>query len=111
MLFKRIGSVLLCSTLVMAVAGIATASASSPTVPTPARQAVTASMLGMPLQFEENRGQVDAQVKFLARGKVSDMAHADIHSIVGVAEQKRQRQIMHALFPESLINKVIWPLY
>jgi hypothetical protein len=31
-------------------------------------QRVTATMMGMPLQFEANHGQVDAQVTFLARG-------------------------------------------
>ena len=31
-------------------------------------QRVTATMMGMPLQFEANHGQVDAHVKFLARG-------------------------------------------
>ena len=31
-------------------------------------QRVTATMMGMPLQFEANHGQVDAPVKFLARG-------------------------------------------
>ncbi len=34
-----------------------------------ASQRVTATMMGMPLQFEANHGQVDQQVKFLARGK------------------------------------------
>ena len=37
--------------------------------PLTASQLVTATMMGMPLQFEVNHGQVDAQVKFLARGK------------------------------------------
>ncbi|MEK9142842.1 MAG: PKD domain-containing protein, partial [Nitrospirota bacterium] len=37
--------------------------------PSPASHAVAAQMLGMPLQFEANHGQVDDQVKFLARGK------------------------------------------
>jgi|CXWL01.1.fsa_nt_gi hypothetical protein len=37
--------------------------------PSPAiSQRVTATMMGMPLQFEANHGQVDAQVKFLSRG-------------------------------------------
>ena len=31
-------------------------------------QRMTATMIGMPLQFEANHGQVDAHVKFLARG-------------------------------------------
>lgn len=39
-----------------------------PPLPTTS-QRVNATMLGMPLQFEANHGQVDAQVKFLARGK------------------------------------------
>jgi hypothetical protein len=68
-LLKRIGRALLCGALVIAWEGIAAASVTIPTAPTPARQAVTATMLGMPLQFEINQGQVDAQVKFLARGK------------------------------------------
>src|SRR6478672_7342945 len=37
--------------------------------PSTTSQRVTATMMGMPLQFEANHGQVDAQVKFLARGK------------------------------------------
>lgn len=32
-------------------------------------QPVTASLLNLPIQFEANQGQVDQQVKFLARGK------------------------------------------
>lgn len=35
----------------------------------PANHPVTAQLLGLPLQFEANHGQVDDQVKFLARGK------------------------------------------
>ncbi|MEK9142651.1 MAG: SBBP repeat-containing protein, partial [Nitrospirota bacterium] len=35
----------------------------------PANHPVAAQLLGLPLQFEANRGQVDDQVKFLARGK------------------------------------------
>ena len=37
-------------------------------LPPTTSQRVTATMMGMPLQFEANHGQVDAQVKFLARG-------------------------------------------
>ncbi len=41
----------------------------SPGPPSPATsQRVAATMMGMPLQFEANHGQVDAQVKFLSRG-------------------------------------------
>ena len=41
----------------------------SPAQPSPATsQRVIATMMGMPLQFEANHGQVDAQVKFLSRG-------------------------------------------
>mgnify|MGYP001413959964 CR=1 FL=1 len=41
----------------------------SPGQPSPATsQRVAATMMGMPLQFEANHGQVDAQVKFLSRG-------------------------------------------
>jgi hypothetical protein len=46
------------------------AAAVPPGPPSPTTsQRVTATMMGMPLQFEANHGQVDAQVKFLARGK------------------------------------------
>jgi len=46
------------------------AAAVPPELPSqPASQHVTATMMRMPLQFEANHGQVDAQVKFLARGK------------------------------------------
>lgn len=41
----------------------------SPAQPSPATaQRVSATMMGMPLQFEANHGQVDGQVKFLSRG-------------------------------------------
>ena len=42
-----------------------------PTSPVPATVSnpqITATMMKMPLQFEANHGQVDAQVQFLARG-------------------------------------------
>ena len=42
-----------------------------PTSPAPAalsKHQISASMMRMPLQFEANHGQVDAQVQFLARG-------------------------------------------
>ena len=68
-LLKRIGRALLCAALVIAWEGIAAASVATPTASTPTKQTVTATMLGMPLQFEANHGQVDEQVKFLARGK------------------------------------------
>lgn len=46
------------------------AAAISSEPPSPATpQQVTATMMKMPLQFEANHGQVDAPVKFLARGK------------------------------------------
>ena len=46
------------------------AAAVPPGPPSPATsQRVTATLMGVPLQFEANHGQVDAQVKFLARGK------------------------------------------
>jgi hypothetical protein len=46
------------------------AAAVPPEQPSPTTsQRVTATMMGMPLQFEANHGQVDGQVKFLARGK------------------------------------------
>ena len=46
------------------------AAAVPPGPPSPTTsQRVTATMMGMPLQFEANHGQVDAQVKFLSRGK------------------------------------------
>jgi Beta-propeller repeat len=46
------------------------AAAVPPEPPSPTTsQQVTATMMRMPLQFEANQGQVDAQVKFLARGK------------------------------------------
>lgn len=68
MSIKRTGSVVLCAVMVMGVASSATASVSSPTVPTPTQQAVTATMMGMPLSFEANQGQVDPSVNFIARG-------------------------------------------
>lgn len=41
-----------------------------PESPTPpAKQRIATAMKGMPLQFEANQGQVDDQVKFIARGK------------------------------------------
>ncbi len=89
MLFKRI-SVLLCAALVMAVAGIATASVPAPTAPTPTKQAVTATMMGMPLQFEANHGQVDSQVKFLARGSGYTLFLTPTESVM-VLQQREAR--------------------
>ena len=69
MLFSRITAVLLCTVFVTAMSGIATASVSPLPAPTSAHHPVVTQMLSMPLQFEANQGQVDDQVKFLARGK------------------------------------------
>lgn len=69
MLFSRITAVLLCTVFVTAMSGVATASVSPLPAPTSAHHPVVTQMLSMPLQFEANQGQVDDQVKFLARGK------------------------------------------
>ena len=66
---KRVGSVLLCAALVSAWVGTTVASVTVPIAPAPTRATVTATMFGMPIQFEANHGQVDEAVKFLARGK------------------------------------------
>ena len=68
-LLKGVVSALLCAALVIAREGIAAASGATPTVSIHARQAIKATMFGMPLQFEANHGQVDEEVKFLARGQ------------------------------------------
>lgn len=66
---RLVGLVLGLFTQAIVMEGFATASVPSSAAPTPTRQVVTATMLGMPLQFEANHGQVDAPVKFLVRGK------------------------------------------
>lgn len=51
------------------LSGQQAAAAVPPGQPSPVTsQHVAATMMGMPLQFEANHGQVDAQVKFLSRG-------------------------------------------
>ena len=58
-------------------------------------QRVTATMMGMPLQFEANHGQVDAHVTFLARGHGYTLFLTPTESVMVLqqrdttAEQKR----------------------
>lgn len=69
MLFRSITAVLLCTVFVTVMSRVATASVSPLPAPTSAHHPVVTQILNMPLQFEANQGQVDDQVKFLARGK------------------------------------------
>lgn len=62
------GLILAFFTQLIIILGPAQASVSSTSEPLPPRQAVAATMMGVPLHFEANHGQVDGQVKFLARG-------------------------------------------
>jgi hypothetical protein len=63
---------LLAGTLLLVGPVLSIEAAVPPTSPVPAtvsKPQIAATMMGMPLQFEANHGQVDDQVKFLARGK------------------------------------------
>lgn len=92
---KRVGRALLCAALVIGWEGIAAASVATATAPTPTRQAVTAMMLGMPLQFEANQGQVDAQVKFLAGGSGYTLFLTPTESVLVLRSGiQRRRELM-----------------
>jgi Beta-propeller repeat len=62
---------LLAATLLFLSPVLSIEAAVPPTSPAPetvSKPQLTATMMGMPLQFEANHGQVDAQVQFLTRG-------------------------------------------
>lgn len=72
--------------------GFALASVPSSADATPTRQAVTATMMGMPLQFEANQGQVDDQVKFLARGKGYTLFLTPTESVMVLQQREATKQ-------------------
>jgi hypothetical protein len=45
-------------------------------------------MMGMPLQFEANHGQVDAPVKFLARGKGYTLFLTPTESVMALQQRE-----------------------
>lgn len=57
---------------------------------------VTAAMVGMPLQFEANYGQVDEQVKFLARGQGYTLFLTPTESVMVL--QQREAKTTHDPF-------------
>ena len=60
--------------------------------PRPASHTVTAQLLGMPLQFEANHGQVDDQVKFLARGKGYTLFLTPTESVMVLQQREGRTQ-------------------
>lgn len=104
-LLKRVGGALLCAALVVAWEGITAASVAVPTAPTPTERAVTATMLGMPLQFEINQGQVDAPVKFLARGSGYTLFLTPTESVMVL----QQREAPTAKDPLAMTDPTVLP--
>lgn len=81
-----------------------------PASPT-ASQRVAVTVMGMPLQFEANHGQVDTQVKFLARGKGYTLFLTPSESVI-VLQQRKEIGEKDALavknptdFPEPALIK------
>ncbi len=91
MLFSRISPVLLCTVFVTAMSGVATAFVSPLPAPTSAYHSVVTQMLGIPLQFEANQGQVDDQVEFLARGKGYTLFLTSTESVMVLAGRDASR--------------------
>ena len=60
--------------------------------PSAASQRVSATMMGMPLQFEANHGQVDAQVKFLSRGSGYTLFLTPTESVVVLQQRETKEQ-------------------
>ena len=54
----------------------------------PASHPVAAQLLSLPLHFEANQGQVDDQVKFLARGKGYTLFLTPTESIMVLSRQE-----------------------
>lgn len=92
MLFRRITAVLLCTLFVTAMSGLATAAVSPLPAPTFTHRPVLTQMHGMPLQFEANHGQVDDQVKFLARGKGYTLFLTPTESVMVLQQQATTAQ-------------------
>lgn len=60
-----------------------------------ASQAVTATMLGMPLQFEANHGQVDGQVKFISRGSGYTLFLTPTESVMVLQQREAKKEEAH----------------
>lgn len=79
-----------------------------PTSPAPAtvsKPQITATMMRMPLQFEANHGQVDAQVQFLARGKGYTLFLTPTESVTVL----QQREAPPAKDPLAMIDPTAVP--
>lgn len=79
-----------------------------PTSPAPAtisKPQITATMMRMPLQFEANHGQVDAQVQFLARGKGYTLFLTPTESVMVL----QQREAPAAKDPPAMIDPTAVP--
>ena len=64
-----------------------------PGQPSPATsQRVAATMMGMPLQFEANHGQVDDQVKFLSRGSGYTLFLTPTESVMVLQQREAKEQ-------------------
>lgn len=99
---RLIGLLLVFVTQLIVMDGIATASVPSSAEATPTRQVVTATMMGMPLQFEANHGQVDDQVKFLARGKGYTLFLTPTESVMVLRSAQARGNGHEAMVPDSL---------
>lgn len=59
----------------------------------PAKHQISTVMIGMPLQFEANEGQVDDQVKFIARGKGYTLFLTPTESVMVLSQQNTNAPI------------------
>lgn len=60
--------------------------------PSAASQRVSATMMGMPLQFEANHGQVDDQIKFLSRGSGYTLFLTPTESVMVLQQRETKEQ-------------------
>jgi len=76
----------------------------TPPSPTTSQQ-VTSLLMGTPLQFEANHGQVDAQVQFLSRGKGYTLFLTPTESVMVL----QQREVSAAKAPLAMSNPTALP--
>ena len=72
--------------------------------PSPASHPVAAQMLGLPFQFEANHGQVDDQVKFLARGKGYTLFLTPTESVMVLSQQEAKVPASDPSVTDPLMN-------
>ena len=67
-------------------------------------QPVAASLLNLPIQFEANQGQVDEQVKFLARGKGYNLFLTPTESVMVLSRQEATVPASESSVTDPLLN-------